>query len=145
MKIFKNLNCHFYSSRLFKLYPMNNSNFVTIMNNKNLLRIQNKFSYQFPKFHFCEELPSSKIKEVKGLLSPILKSNRNKNNKQSASPKEELFYGVPFTKEVPKSREDLIKKFEYINNFDEMLELFINCENQFRGYELSLFLERLNM
>jgi len=99
--------------------------------------IQNTKSIrQFKQFRqFCDKLV---IKNVEGLLKPTIKTKRQ-------SPKNELFYGVPVSQEIPKTKEDLIRKFEYVNNFEDMIDIFNNSKQFFSGKEMSLFVERLQV
>jgi hypothetical protein len=89
--------------------------------------------------NFCDEISKFKFAQVHGLLKPAIKSTKQ------SSPKHELFYGIPSTKEIPKTSEDLLKKIEYVNNYEDMVELFENSKKYFSGKEMSFFLERLNM
>lgn len=82
---------------------------------------------------FCDKLV---IKNVEGILKPSIKNKK-------PNPKNELFYGVPVTQEIPKTKEDLVRKFEYVNNFEDMIDIFNSSKNFFTGKEMSLFLERL--
>jgi hypothetical protein len=89
--------------------------------------------------NFCDKFSKVKFPEVHGLLKPAIKSTKQN------SPKHELFYGIPSSKEIPKTSEDLMRKIEYINNYEDMIELFQNSKKFFSGKEMSFFLERLNM
>ncbi len=102
--------------------------FNIIQNSKNIRQFR-----QFKKF--CDKLV---IKNVEGLLKPTIKTKRQ-------NPKNELFYGIPVSQEIPKSKEDLIRKFEYVNNFEDMIDIFNNSKQFYSGKEMSLFLERLQV
>jgi hypothetical protein len=99
----------------------------------------NKFSRNILTRLFCENFPKTKFQEVHGILKPAIKSSKPN------FPKNELFYGVPLSKEIPKSKEDLIRKMEYINSYDDMIELFNTSRKHFSGREMGAFLERLQM
>jgi hypothetical protein len=119
------------------------------------LKFSNKFSNYTSLFrnstpikNFCikyDDLKEKKEelempKKISGILQPQFKKKWSKS-----SPQNEQFYGLPSSKEKPKSKDDLINKFNYIYSFQDMVEFFQNSENYFTGKELSLFLERLHM
>jgi hypothetical protein len=108
-------------------------------NRTNFKLISRNSLLKYTAKYFCDEYPNIKIAGVLGVIKPSIKTSRPNNT----SPKNELFYGVPFAKEIPKSSEDLIRKFEYINNYDDMISIFQNSQKHFTGVELSMFLERL--
>jgi hypothetical protein len=91
-----------------------------------------------PLAKFTDKLPSIKINDVVGMLKPKLKSQT-----PNSDPRSEFFYGLPMSKDIPKSREDLKNKIEYLNNFEDMMDIFSNSIKKFDGETLSLFLERL--
>lgn len=76
----------------------------------------------------------------------IFKSNqlRFAFSTKNRSAKDDVFYGIPITKATAKNKEDLIKKFEYVNNFEDMVDLFKSNEGLFSSDEMSKYLERLN-
>ena len=84
----------------------------------------------------CDSIP----KEVVGVIRPKLKSS-TLNPRQS--PKNEMFYGLPFSKEMPKSKDDLLRKIDYLNSHDDMVDLFYGSSQKFDGHSLSHFIERL--
>ena len=73
--------------------------------------------------------------KIEGIIRPVIKKQH---------PKNELFYGLPATKTIPKNKEDLIEKFKYVNNYEDMMDMFKNCEDFFSGNETAIFLDRLN-
>jgi hypothetical protein len=88
--------------------------------------------------NFTDKLPSIQINNVVGMLKPKIKSSTTHSD-----PNSEFFYGLPMSREIPKSREDLKNKIEYLNNFEDMMDIFANSIKQFDGETLAFFLERL--
>jgi hypothetical protein len=94
---------------------------------------------------------SDNVKEVFGLNKPMLvKSN----------PKNQMFYGKflimikklfknkflgsPMNKAIPKTKQDFVEKLKYLNNTNDMIDIFIQCRDVYGGEEIAKFIEKFN-
>lgn len=48
------------------------------------------------------------------------------------------------SKAIPTTREDFIERIKYLNNTNDMMEIFIQCKDVYGGEEIGKFLERYN-
>jgi len=111
------------------------------------------FKFSFVKNIFKRDILNFKrinfsdhVKEVFGLSKPLLvKSN----------PRNQMFYGIklfklifllgsPMSKAIPKTKEDFVERLKYLNNTNDMIEIFIQCKDVYGGEEIGKFLEKYN-
>jgi hypothetical protein len=92
------------------------------------------------------------LKNVKNLI--LLKNNfkrftvinimnKYKPFMKKQSPNNQIFYGLPVTKTIPKNKEDLINKFKYVTNYDDLIDILETSSSNFDGETMAKFLERL--
>jgi hypothetical protein len=51
---------------------------------------------------------------------------------------------VPLSNTIPKTKEEFSQKIKYINNLNDMIDVFISCEDIMTGKEMSLYLEKFH-
>ncbi len=47
-------------------------------------------------------------------------------------------------KAIPKTKEDFVERLKYLNNSNDMIEIFIECKSIYGGEEIGKFLEKFN-
>jgi hypothetical protein len=52
--------------------------------------------------------------------------------------------GTPSTSTIPKSKDDLILKFNYVNNYEELLDILEKSEIYFTGEVMAKFIENFS-
>ncbi len=70
-------------------------------------------------------------------------SDKYKPFLKKQTPTNQMYYGIPVTKTIPKNKEDLISKFKYVTNYDDLIDVLETSSSQFDGETMAKFLERL--
>ncbi len=52
--------------------------------------------------------------------------------------------GSPMSKAIPKTKEDFLERIKYLNNTNDMIEIFIQCKDVYGGEEIGKFFEKYN-
>jgi hypothetical protein len=70
-------------------------------------------------------------------------ADKYKQFMKKQTPDNQIFYGLPTTKTVPRNKDDLINKFKYVTNYDDMLDILESSHSHFDAEAMAKFLERL--
>jgi len=52
--------------------------------------------------------------------------------------------GSPLNKAIPKTKEDFLERLKYLNNTNDMIEIFVQCKDVYSGDEIGRFMEKFN-
>jgi hypothetical protein len=84
------------------------------------------------------------LKNISKHFAVINLSDKYKPFMKKSTPNNQIFYGLPVTKTVPKNKDDLINKFKYVTNYDDLLDILETSSSHFDGETMAKFLERLS-